>query len=66
MSLALELRFHTDVAAWLAETRAGRVGQLINGSAQDFADYRARVAYIRALDEVAAECQDIENRIMRT
>lgn len=46
--------------AWLASLRAELVDHLGDASASDYADYRDRCGYLRALRDVAAWCEDVK------
>lgn len=50
---------HRKLEAWLCEARQEHSDYLVRGSAQDFANYRERVGYIRALDHVLAITDEI-------
>lgn len=47
------------LAVAIDERRQTCLGQLADGAAGDFADYRARCAYLRALADVDVMCQEI-------
>ena len=44
----------------LAEIRATHAGYLVDGSAEDWADYQRRVGRLEGIDEALHVCEDIE------
>jgi hypothetical protein len=51
--------FRQSLEARLCEVRQEYSTYLVTGSAQDFANYRERVGYIRAIDHILAICDEI-------
>lgn len=55
--------FADKIEAWATERSKECAAQLASGLASDYADYRNRVGYLQALDDLLAEMSAVE-RVM--
>lgn len=51
-------QFEIDLRALIAEEIADKTKNLVSGTAADYADYRERLGYIRALERVSDLCDE--------
>ena len=58
--------FEQKVSAWAKNERADRAQQLAVGGAADYPDYRERIGYIRALDDMLATILATEREMAAT
>lgn len=55
-----DLRFIRTLTMWIDDETQTRMESLGSGGAQDYAEYRQRVGYLKALADVRAQCEEIE------
>lgn len=58
------IRFHERLRSHILETILKRQEDLAAGLATDFADYKARASYIKALNDVLQMCEDLEKELI--
>lgn len=55
-----ESRFHSLLKVKLLDLRERKMTDLVSGSAKDFSEYAAEVAYLRAITDVINLCEETE------
>lgn len=60
----LDLRFYQELEAQLLETIERHAAEIIHGRAIDFADYRGRVQYLKALRDALEAARDVQARVL--
>jgi hypothetical protein len=61
--MASGAQFEAVLRQVVAAERDDLVDELAKGAAEDYADYSARVAYIRALDQLPEWCAEAGKRL---
>ena len=60
---SFESEFARRLVAKIGEEHKARVGNLTLGKAIDFADYRGKCEYIKALADVTSWCEEIRKEL---
>ena len=62
--IGLDSEFMRRMKKILVDSRDQRAAEVVAGTATDFADYRARCAYVAALDDVLGHLDDTRKSML--